>query len=261
MRPVPVLMYHHVNPHHGDTVTVTPEVFEAQMEHLRESGYRTLTAAELLEYMNGDLALKQKAVVITFDDGWLDNYLYAFPVLKKNHLNATVFIVTDRIERASGRMVSLPDYVPTHNESKALIEKGEACRVALNWKLVEEMAGSGLVQFYSHTKSHRKCDQLSERELFEELGQSKQIMEENLGRTCPFLCWPYGKYTHGAVQVAKAVGYRALYTTDHGVVKAGSDPFSVKRIVVKDRREWFEKRMFLYTNPILAFLYLATRKK
>jgi len=261
MRPVPVLMYHHVNPHHGDTVTVTPEVFEAQMDHLRESGYRTLTAEELLEYINGELTLKQKAVVITFDDGWLDNYLYAFPVLKKKHLNATVFIITDRVEKASGKMSSLPEYIPTHNESKVLLEKGEAHRVALNWKLIEEVTAGGLVEFYSHTKSHRKCDTLSEHQLREELGESKEIIEKRLGRACPFLCWPYGKYTRGAVRAAKEVGYGALYTTDHGVVKAGSDPFAIKRIVVKDKRGWFEKRMFLYTNPILSSLYLATKKK
>jgi peptidoglycan/xylan/chitin deacetylase (PgdA/CDA1 family) len=260
MRSVPVLMYHHVNPHQGDTVTVTPEVFEAQMDHLRESGYRTLTAVELFGYINGELTLKQKAVAITFDDGWIDNYLYAFPVLKKNHFNATVFIITDRVEKASGKMSSLPEYIPTHNESKVLIETGEAHRVALNWKLIEEVTAGGLVEFYSHTKSHRKCDTLSEHQLREELGGSREMIEKRLGRACPFLCWPYGQYTPGAVQVAKEVGYGALYTTDHGVVKAGSDPFAIKRIEVKDGRKWFEKRMFLYTNPILSLLSPALNK-
>ena len=60
-------------------VTVTPEVFEKQMEHLYKSGYKTLTLDELLSYINGDLIPEQKAVVVTFDDGWLDNYIYAFP--------------------------------------------------------------------------------------------------------------------------------------------------------------------------------------
>lgn len=261
MRPVPVLMYHHVSPHKGDIVTVTPEVFEDQMNHLSQSGYKTLTAEELLSLMKGELTLRQKAVVITFDDGWLDNYLYAFPVLKKYRLNAAIFIITNRIEMASEKMTSLPDRIPTHNESKALIEKGEAYKVALNWELIGEMAGSGLVEFYSHTKSHRKCDTLSENELIEELGQSKQIMEKKLGRPCPYLCWPYGKYNQLAVSIAKEVGYRVLFTTDHGVVKAGSDPFAIKRIVVKDKSEWFRKRMFVYTNPVLSPLYLAVKKK
>jgi peptidoglycan/xylan/chitin deacetylase (PgdA/CDA1 family) len=254
-------MYHHVSPHRGDTVTVTPEVFEGQMHHLGEAGYRTLTAGELLSFVSGELTLQGKAVVITFDDGWLDNYLYAFPVLKKYQLNATVFLITDRTDMASGRTATLPDRVPTHNESKALIEQGEAYRVALNWKLVGEMEGSGLVKFYSHTRSHRKCDTLSEKELLRELEESKRIMEEKLGRPCPYLCWPYGRYDQHALNTAKDVGYRGLFTTEHGVVQAGSDPFAIKRIVVKDNTEWFRKRMCIYTNPVLSPLYLTLKKK
>ena len=261
MRPVPVLMYHHINPHRGDTVTVTPEVFESQLRYLRESGYRTLTAEELFSFMKGELKLRHKAVVITFDDGWLDNYLYALPVLKKYRLNATMFIITNRVEMASGNVVSLPAGVPTHNESKALLEKGDAYKVALSWELIEEMAAGGLVGFYSHTKSHRKCDRLSEQQLREELGESKETIEKRLGRTCPFLCWPYGKYNDSAVRLAGEAGYQALFTTDHGVVTAGSDPSAIKRIVVKDKSEWFRSRMFVYTNPVLSPLYLAVRKK
>lgn len=261
MRPVPVLMYHHINPHRGDTVTVTPEVFESQLRFLRDSGYRTLTAEELFSFMKGELKVKQKSVVITFDDGWLDNYLYAFPVLKKYRLNATIFIITNRIELASGNLVSVPDGVPTHNESKALLEKGEAYRVALNWRLIEEMAADGLVRFYSHTKSHSKCDRLPEQQLREELGGSKGIIERRLGRPCPFLCWPYGKYNNGAVRVAREAGYEAIFTTNHGVVTTGSDPSAIKRIVVKDSGEWFRRRMFVYTNPVLAPLYLAVKKR
>jgi peptidoglycan/xylan/chitin deacetylase (PgdA/CDA1 family) len=254
-------MYHHINPHRGDTVTVTPEVFESQLRHLRESGYRTLTAEELFSFIKGELKVTQKSVVITFDDGWLDNYLYAFPVLKKYHLNATIFVITDRVEMASGNVQSLPDAVPTHNESKALLEKGEACRVTLSWELMEEMSAGGLVKFYSHTKSHAKCNVLSEQQLREELGGSKGVIERKSGRPCPFLCWPYGKYNDGAVRLAREAGYEALFTTNHGVVTAGSDPSAVKRIVVKDSSEWFRRRMFVYTNPILAPLYLAVKKR
>ena len=261
MRPVPVLMYHHISPHKGDIVTVTPEVFGEQMNHLSRAGYKTLTAAELLSFMRGELTLKQKAVVITFDDGWLDNYLYAFPVLKRYALNASVFLITRRIEKASGKMAALPDSVPTHNESKALVERGEAGSVALNWKLIEEMAASGLVDFYSHTKTHRKCDALTESELRDELADSKEVIENRLGRQCPFLCWPYGKYSGASVRAAKEAGYKALFTTDSGVVRPGSDPFAIRRIVVKDRTEWFRKRLFVYTTPVLAPLYLALKKK
>lgn len=265
-------MYHHINPHRGDMVTVTPDVFEGQMEYLHKSGYRTLKINELLDFISGKLTIKEKSVVVTFDDGWLDNYIYAFPVLKKYSINAAIFIITDRIERASAIPTSASllklrgeqrgvAVVPTHNESKLLIEKNEDYRVVLNWELIKEMADSSLVEFYSHTKSHARCNSLSENELLEELGESKKIIKEKLNRPCPYLCWPYGKYNEIAIKIARAVDYKAIFTTKHGVVKKTSDPFAIKRIVVKDSVAWFKKRMLIYTNIILSRLYLMLRKK
>ena len=100
MRTIPVFMYHHVNPHKGDMVTITPGVFDAQMKFLAETGYRTLSADELVEFAGGNLAIKGKAVAVTFDDGYLDNYVYVFHVLKKYNIKATIFIVTDWVERS-----------------------------------------------------------------------------------------------------------------------------------------------------------------
>ncbi len=261
MRPIPVLMYHHINPHRGDMVTVRPEVFEGQMEYLAEAGYKSLNIDELISYINGKLALSQKAVVVTFDDGWLDNYIYAFPALKKYTINATVFVITDRTERASGKKTESPAIVPTHNESKLLIEKNEDYKVVLNWELIKEMSDSGIVEIYSHTKSHARCDRLSKSELLEELSESKKTIEKRLGKPCPYLCWPYGKYNETALRIAREAGYKAIFTTNHGIVKKDSDPFAIKRVVVKDSVAWFRKRMLIYTNPVLSEFYLKIKKK
>ena len=190
MRPVPVLMYHHINRHKGDMVTITPEVFEGQMEYLHNAGYRTLKIGELIAYINGGLTLTRKSVVVTFDDGWLDNYMYAFPTLKKYKINATVFLITNRVKNASLQNSEIQTLyskltMPTHEESKLLIEKGEAHKVVLNWKLIKEMLNSGMIEFYSHTKSHAKCNSLPEKELMEELKESRDIIEKNLDSPCP----------------------------------------------------------------------------
>lgn len=260
-RPVPVLMYHHINPHKGDMVTIRPEVFEAQMKHLKKRGYRTLKADELASYINGDLVPDRKSVVITFDDGWLDNYIYAFPVLKKYKLNAIVFIITDRSEGASGNTEDIKPLIPTHHESKQLIAEGASERVVLDWKLIKEMSESGLVEFYSHTKSHRRCAELSEAELAEELKDSKEVMEEKLQRPCPYLCWPYGSYNETSIKIAKDAGYKAIFTVDHGVVKSGDDPFLIKRIDVRDNIAWFTKRVLIYTNISFSNIYLFLKRK
>ncbi|GBD96428.1 poly-beta-1,6-N-acetyl-D-glucosamine N-deacetylase precursor [bacterium BMS3Abin06] len=254
-------MYHHVNPHKGDMVTVTPDVFEGQMRYLRERGYRTLNINELISYINGNLELRHKAVAVTFDDGWLDNYIYAFPVLEKYKINAAVFVITDWTENASGKPEGIPFPAPTHKESRLLVEKKETYKIALNWKTVKEMSDSGLVGFYSHTKSHRRCDELSGTELLEELEDSKNLLEQKTGRSCPYLCWPYGKYNNTALDIAKKTGYKAVFTTEHGVAGRGDDLMAIRRIVVKDSVDWFKKRMLVYTNSVLSACYLKLKRK
>ncbi|MBA3071222.1 MAG: polysaccharide deacetylase family protein [Nitrospirae bacterium] len=183
-----------------------------------------------------------------------------------NKINATVFLITNRAENASLQNSELQTLnskltIPTHEKLKLLIEKGESHKVVLNWELIKEMSNSGLIEFYSHTKSHAKCNSLSEKELMEELKGSREIIEKKLGSPCPYLCWPYGKYNDLAVNVAKKTGYKAIFTTNHGVVETGSDPFAINRIIVKDSVAWFKKRMVIYTNAILSSLYLKIKKK
>ena len=261
MRPVPVLMYHHINPHKGDMVTTTPETFEKHMGYLHKAGYRTLNTRELLSYIKGDLLLKEKAVLITFDDGWLDNYIYAFPVLKQYKINATVFLVTNWIDEASKNILSLNQHIPTHGESCKLVKKNQGNKVVLNWELICKMADSGLVEFHSHTKSHRKCTKIEERDLSEEFSESKKSIEKQVGKVCDCLCWPMGRYNDSAIKIADAIGYKSMFTTDHGVNTENSNPKLIKRIAVKNSELWFKKSMTIYSNSVLSGLYLSIKKR
>lgn len=261
MRPVPVLMYHHVNPHRGDTVTVTPEVFDGQMRYLAEQGYRTLSLDELGAYLRGELALRERAVVVTFDDGWLDNYRYAFATLARYRIKATIFVVTGRTGQCGCQEGAAAAEIPSHGAAKRLIADGAAGKVVLGWELIEEMARSGLIEFHSHTVSHRKCGELAGEELRTEIEESKRVMEERLGRPCRFLCWPYGSFNAEGVALARQAGYEGVFTVRPDVVRPGTDPYAIPRIVVKDSVSWFKSRLQIYTSPLWAPLYLATRKK
>ena len=77
----------------------------------------------MLDFISGKLTIKEKSVVVIFDDGWLDNYLYAFPVLKKYDINAAIFVITDRTERASNIVKSQEAIIPPHRESKKTFSK------------------------------------------------------------------------------------------------------------------------------------------
>ena len=94
MRSVPVFMYHHINRYAGDLVTLTPEGFENHLRFLSEKGLQTIFLDELLEFLRGEKRFTRPAVALTFDDGHLDNWVYAFPLLKKYGVKATIFVVT-----------------------------------------------------------------------------------------------------------------------------------------------------------------------
>jgi len=257
MNPLPVFMYHHVNPNKGDMITVTPEIFRSHLECIKEAGYKTLTLGQLRDYIDGEYDPGGKAVVLTFDDGYLDNFYFAFPLLKAYGVHAVVFIATGWVDKASGEgtdKAALEDEfkkaVPTHAASKTLMEEGAFSRVIMDWDMVKEMARSGLVEFGSHTVTHAGCDSISTEEVQAELRDSKKRIEEELKRPCEYLCWPRGRFTGGSVAAAKGAGYRGVFTTEHGVVKKGSDPCAIKRIVVKDGPRWFKNRVRIYTSPL-----------
>ncbi|MEK6656832.1 MAG: polysaccharide deacetylase family protein [Nitrospirota bacterium] len=282
MSPIPVFMYHHVSPHKGDMVSVTPDIFEAQMQFLNEKGYKTLSADELVRFMTSDMEIpsvpfpssanigeqkiaQEKAVAITFDDGYLDNYIFAFPILKRYNIKAAVFVVIDWVEEASKgqgvRVKGQEVILPFHHEGKELIAKGQSHKVVMNWDMIKEMKESGLVEFYSHTMSHSKCSELSDEKLIRELEGSKRVLEQRLSKPCQYLCWPKGLFNISSVNIAKKAGYTALFTTKRGVIKADSDRYCIERIVVKNSVNWFKNRAKIYTNPLLAKGYLLMRGK
>lgn len=269
MRALPVLMYHHVNPNQGDTVTITPEEFESHLRHIVESGFRSLSLDETVGFVNGTFIPEKRAVAITFDDGYLDNYVFAYPLLKKYCVKATVFLVTSWVDGASevsGKeteeaVKNLRENHPDHRESKRLISEGGFHRVSVNWDMAREMHSSGLVGIYSHTVTHKSCDSLSWEELGFELEKSKKNIEERLRTRCEYLCWPRGRFNNTAVEAAKEAGYTALLTTRHGVTCPGDDPLGIKRIVVKEGRNWLKKRLSIYSNAFFSKLYLKMSGK
>lgn len=240
---VPVLMYHHINLHSGDTVTVTPEVFSEQMDFLAQEGYKTLSADELLAFIRGEVSFRQKAVAITFDDGWLDNYLYAVSVLKKYQFKATFFVITARVDSASKQRMQAWKDIPDHETAKQLIHYGEAERVVLGWHTINELEKSGFFRFYSHTVTHRRCSPLSPLELQLELIDSKASIEKELGNGCDYLCWPYGSSSPDTVSAAKDAGYKAIFTTIDGFCEFGADPYMIRRIEVENSVQWLKARL------------------
>ena len=261
---VPVLMYHHVNPA-GNFINVMPETFELQMRYLKKKGFTAIHADEFSDILAGKAPAPRKPVMITFDDGWLDNWVFAYPVLKRHGIKAVIFLITSRIARQGRRLRSdegQPDALPTHRESKTLMENGRADEVMLSWDEVAEMKDSGLVEFHSHTHTHQRWDKmLSDRKgrneaLSADLHAAKEVLEEKgLGGSC--LCWPQGFYDDDYLSLADSLGYRMMFTTEAGTNDAVEKLRRIKRIVIGNISIFsFGKKLFIYSRPWLSRAYL-----
>jgi len=265
MKTIPVLMYHHVNPQ-GNFINVKPEIFESHMKYLREHGFTTLHTNEFLSIINGETPPPKRPIMITFDDGWLDNWIFAFPILKKYNIKAVIFIVTSwigdygRRERADEGNVST---LPVHRECERMIKDGRSSEVMLSWEEVKEMETSGLIDIQSHTHTHQRWDELySNRKeqieaLKQELNNSREIIEKELNKQCNALCWPWGIYDDGYIEIAKGAGYKLLFTTDKGTNPLNTDPHRIKRIVIGNISVFtLKKKLFIHSRDWLSKLYL-----
>ncbi|KWT94219.1 polysaccharide deacetylase family protein [Candidatus Magnetominusculus xianensis] len=248
-------MYHHVNTA-GSFITVGLRNFEKQMAFLKAYGYRTLNTADFSEILNNPNANAAKTVMITFDDGWADNWHYAYPILKKYDIKAVFFVVTSWIHNDGIRYFDTA--FPSHKECKAIVSSGRAKEVVMSWDELREMEASGLIDVQSHTHTHKKLDGGS---VYEDLSQSKGLIEERLGKKCEALCWPWGIYNDKHIDLALKSGYRLLFTTELGTNTSKSSPLKIKRIAIGDIGVMtFRKKLFIHSDDGLSKLYLRIFK-
>lgn len=160
-----VLYYHRMFPN-DPAPDVTLSLFEWEMAYLKKH-YQLLSLNELLDYINGDLKLDKPGVVITFDDGWFDNFVYAWPVLKKYSLKAAIFVSTGKIRSGGGVRPTIEDCRDGRTSLDSLqkprsVEEGflESLHDNLNefltWEELRVMQKSGIFDIQSHGVEHRK---------------------------------------------------------------------------------------------------------
>ena len=204
-----ILMYHSID-HNKVFFTVTPENFRKQMDLLYKEKYSIISLGELAGLIIDKRAIPLKTVVLTFDDGYQDNYFNAFPILKKYNFPATIFLATGFI-------------------GKNRISSSGATLKILNWDQIIEMHNSGLVDFEPHTVSHLKLHRLSLEEAKKEILNSKRTIEEKLNKKCKFFAYPYGKYNLEIIEILKKNGFELGLTIKEGLVLATDNYFSLKR--------------------------------
>lgn len=257
---LPILMYHHVSPNPG-LVTVSPETFHHQIARLAAAGYRSVGASELEAFLSGQ-PLPEKSVMLSFDDGYFDNYRYAHPVLREFGFKAVLFLITGWL--GDGEPRHGKDDTPSHGECKRRIAAGRADEVMLRWSEVAEMQSAGSFEFHSHTHTHTRWDReisnlaVRDSHLAEDLAKSRAMLVQRLGTCSRHLCWPQGYYDDAYRRVAVGAGFDHLYTVARGSVTPTTDNQQLPRVVVKDKAGvWLNSRLWLYRRPWLADAYLT----
>jgi peptidoglycan/xylan/chitin deacetylase (PgdA/CDA1 family) len=208
---LPVLMYHYVNPHGGQSadpfardLTVSPALFESQLRYLNRAGFRSVGIADLASYLQGHGAMPPKPVILTFDDGYGDHFKHAFPLLKRHGFSGTFFIITGLVGHGG----------------------------YLTWSHLREMADAGM-EVGSHTVSHPDLAHLDARAQERELAESREALETELGRSARVLSYPSGAYDPQVAAAASRAGYVAAVTTKHGVTHERSKLMELPRVRIR----------------------------
>lgn len=198
---VPILYYHSVMQETGNELRMPPKELEAQMAYLKDKGFQSISLEQLYQATYKGGALPAKPFVITFDDGYLDNYTTAFPILAKHGFTATVFMVTSYIN-------------------------GEGY---MSWDQLKELIANGW-EIEGHTTNHPYLTKVNASTLLSELNASKELLEKELGRSVNFFAYPYGELNDNVVQALKDTGYIMAVTTERGWADVKADAWRVQRI-------------------------------
>lgn len=217
---VPVLMYHHLDPaaDGSNSMIITPATFERQIQTLYDAGYTGVSIGDLQNYVHDGMALPERPVVITFDDGYLSNYEYAFPILQKYNMKATIFVIGSSVGHTEFYKDTNYPITPHFGAAE-----------------MKEMLASGLIDIQSHSYDmhqtaayetgvvRRTMQQLPGEDnthyvaaLTEDMRLQRMLLEPITGRRVNALAYPLGAYSALTTATLMQLGIEATFTTHAG---------------------------------------------
>jgi len=220
---LPILLYHYLEPDNTKDalragMTVTPEQFDKQLKFINDSGYKTITMSETAAKLNG-FSSKEKYMALTFDDGYRDFYDYAFPILKKYQMKATVYVIYDAI--------NAPDY--------------------LSEDMIKEMTSSGLIEIGSHALDHKKLTSLNIIEAKRQIFLSKELFAKRFKIPVTTFAYPYGSFNKTIADFVKKAGYTAAISIIPGEIQSEANLFYLSRMRPNNNLASF-KRLLIKTK-------------
>jgi peptidoglycan/xylan/chitin deacetylase (PgdA/CDA1 family) len=218
---VPILCYHHVARRPAGTrfgvLYVEPGRFERQLWAMRRLGLRGVGLSEGLERLRG--GARGDAVMLTFDDGYLDTLTDAAPLLARYGFRATLYVVSDRV----GGHNAWDDGHP--GERQPLLAREQIGR----WL----EAG---MEIASHSRTHPRLSEIDDAEAASEIADSRAALQREFGAPVDDFAYPFGVFNARTVDLVRRAGYRSAVTTQPGTARGGDDPLRLPRLIVDGER-------------------------
>jgi peptidoglycan/xylan/chitin deacetylase (PgdA/CDA1 family) len=206
---VPIFVYHIVRTLAGyddlmvRDYTVTPDVFDSEMSYIASHKYHAISFADLQNYLQNGTALPACPVIVSFDDGWKNQYAYAFPILKQYNIKATFFIIVGAVGKKE---------------------------VFMNWDDIKDLQAHGMT-IGDHSWTHPLLATISDpAQLAHEITFSKQVLDEHLGTSSTVFAYPYGSYNQQTIEAVKAAGFNVARTFSVGNTETLGDIYALKAI-------------------------------
>jgi len=255
---IKVLMYHRVLPDIPEKPTswhfVTEEQFQWQMQMLDRFNYTPITFADYKLGMDGELALPQKPIILTFDDGYLDTYERALPILEEFNMRAVVYIMSG----------TNPDVPTATNKTKLWDEDGkhEPCALMSTAQIVQIDARGH--EIGSHAISHRPLSLLDDEEIWFEINESRHWLGSLLGKEVISISYPYGAIDSRVLKYSSEAGYQfgcGVYTGPAYFIK---NPHDIRRLAIDQRisqMQFLLRLLTPYEYAEWAYSKVRTRKR
>lgn len=209
---VPILMYHYISasPDPGDRLrvdlSVLPENFDAHMRWLAENNYHTITLADLYAYLAVRAPLPENPIVITLDDGYIDHYQNAFPILQKYGFVGVFFILAGPADVASPRY--------------------------LTWEMIAQMSAAGQ-EIQVHGRDHVDMRHRTGEFLYFQIMGTRQAIEAHTGKPAVFFAYPAGQYDVNVLRFLDERGFWMAVSTQHGYTHTLDAPFELTRVRIR----------------------------
>lgn len=216
-----ILMYHSVG-YNKAFFSVTPKTFERHMRYLVTKKFKVVKLSELVRMMNMGIDIANH-VVVTLDDGYMDNFKYAYPILKKYNIPATIFVVTGKIgaDMTNSEGVTLP---------------------LLSLTQIKEMHLTGLVEFMPHSVSHIPLTKYDDDSWKSDILESKHFLEDNFKARADIFAYPQGKFNKSHTEFIQQNGFVSAVTVKEGLVFPKDPIYELKRNSVHSKTSFFEFR-------------------